>query len=319
MLDTDTLQATMPPPHGVLHFALRPAEESSVDRCGTLGLLNSTPGMIRKLLSKLKDAPKVEESTLAGRQVLGTAGLIRDNPDYDDAWYYALAARHPCIMDVGANRGFTALVALLAGNPETMRLLLVDANPEALGVACQNVTMNGYGKGITFQRGLVSEAVGNEIAFFTVGPGDAGSVYASHAKTAARKQQSMKLTTTTVDALSEIHDFQPDLVKIDVEGAELDVLKGAVTVAKSAAKFFIEMHDIEERKMAVSAQAVIDWAAANGRTAYYMKEHTPLTDAQMIAHRGRCHLLIIPSSEEYPTYLKPIAQRAPITTDLAKD
>lgn len=275
--------------------------------------------MIRNLLSKLNSAPKVEQYTLAGRSVLGTSGLIRTKPDYDDAWYYALAARHPLIMDIGANRGFTALVALLAGDPEATRLLLVDANPEALGVACQNVCMNGYGKGITFQRGLVSDVVGKEMDFFTVGPGDAGSIYASHAKTAARQQQSMKLTSTTVDALAETHEFQPDLVKIDVEGAELDVLKGAVNVAKSHAKFFIEMHDIAERKMAVSAQAVIDWSAANGRTAYYMKEHTPLDDAQMIAHRGRCHLLIIPSGEEYPAYLKPIEQRAPVTADLAKD
>ena len=261
----------------------------------------------------------VEEITLAGRHLLATEGMFRSAPDYDDAWYYALAARHPTIIDVGANRGFTALLALVAGNPDNKRLLLVDANPEALGVACRNVCMNGFGRNITFQQGLVSDVAGKQVSFFTVGPGDAGSVYASHAKTAANQQKSSVMTTTTVDALADLHGIQPDLVKIDVEGAELDVLKGAARVAQSKAPFFIEMHDLQERKMAVSAQAIIDWCAANGRTPYYMKLHEPLTYPQTIAHRGRCHLFIIRSDQEYPAYLKSIAQGTPITADLAND
>ena len=179
--------------------------------------------------------------------------------------------------------------------------------------------MNGFGKNVTFQQALVSDSVGKEIEFFTVGPGEAGSVYASHAKSAARKRQSSKLTTTTIDALAETHGFQPDLVKIDVEGAELDALNGAKKVAQSPATFFVEMHDIEERKMAVSAQAVLDWAGETGRTVHYMKHHAPLTNAQTIAHRGRCHLLIMPNDQEYPAYLKPIEQKSPISPDFAED
>ncbi|MEZ5330159.1 MAG: FkbM family methyltransferase [Verrucomicrobiales bacterium] len=279
---------------------------------------------MRNLIDAIKpvlgrSSTKVEEVTLADRRVFATDGTCRPDPDYDDAWYFALAARHSTIMDVGANRGFTALLALLAGNADNKRLLLVDANSEALGVACQNVCRNGFGKNVSYQQGLVSDVTGKQVNFFTVGPGDAGSVYASHAKTAANKQKSTVMTTTTIDALAELHGIQPDLVKIDVEGAELDVLKGATNVAKSRAPFFIEMHDLQERKMVESAQAVIDWCTANGRTAYYMKQHEPLTDPQTIAHRGRCHLLIIRSDQEYPAYLKPIAQGAPIKADLSKD
>ena len=269
--------------------------------------------LIERIRTAIKNEDdEVSERMLAGRRIFGTPAVLRLDPDYDDAWLFALASYHKNIMDVGANRGFTALLASLAGAPDTKRLLLVDANPAALGVACQNLTMNGFGKGIVFQRGLVADEVGKEVEFFTIGAGDAGSVYQSHAKSAARKQQSCRLTTTTIDALAAKHDFVPDLVKMDVEGAELDALKGAVNVAKSDAAFFIEMHSLDNRPMVESARAVIAWSKANGRTAYYMKQHAPLVDPTTIAHRGRCHLLILKQEQDYPDYLKSIPQSSPL-------
>ena len=266
--------------------------------------------IIKKAIGKKED--EVSERTLAGHHVFGTPAVLRQSPDYDDGWLYALAKHHARIMDVGANRGFTALLASVAGDPKTRRLLLVDANPAALGVACQNLCMNGFGKGVVFHRGLVSDEVGKDMDFFTVGAGDAGSIYASHAKSAARQEQSYRLKSTTIDAIAAEHDFVPDLVKMDVEGAELDALRGAVEVARSNAVFFIEMHALDNRPMVESARQVIEWAKANGRTPYYMKHHQELTSPEMIADRGRCHLLILKDNQEYPEYLKSIPQGSPI-------
>ena len=272
-------------------------------------------GLLKRILNR--NAPRIAEGTVAGRRVLGTPSTVRNKPDYDDAWYFALAARHAKIMDVGANRGFTAMLALLAGDSDKKRVLLVDANAEALGVACQNLCLNDLGRRAIFHRGLVSDEVGKEVEFFTIGPGEAGSIYASHAKSAARQQQSSTLKTTTIDAIAAEHDFEPDLVKLDVEGAELDALKGAKRIAGTDALFFVEMHDLEARPMEKSARALIEWAEGCDRSIYYLKQHERLTDPKTIAHRGRCHLLILKNSRDYPAYLKPIAQCTPVTADLA--
>ena len=64
--------------------------------------------------------------------------------------------------------------------------------------------------------------------------------------------------------------------------------------------------------MEESAQAVIDWSRAHGRTPYYMKLHEPLTDPAVVAHRGRFHVLILANETSYPDYLRPIAQGSQI-------
>ena len=256
--------------------------------------------------------PTVVEKTIGDRRVLITRSIQKRRHDYDEAWYFALALRHSKIMDVGANRGETALLALMAGDTGSKRMLLVDANAEALGVACHNVCLNDLGKAVVFRRGLVSDEAGKELEFFTVGPGEAGSIYASHAKSASQKNQRIKLTTTTIDALAEEQDFSPELIKIDVEGAELDALKGAERLAETNAIFFVEMHDLDHRPMLESARILIQWAEENGRTVHYLKDHTPLTEPETIANRGRCHVLILKKEQEYPEYLRQIGQRSPI-------
>lgn len=255
----------------------------------------------------------LEERVLAGRSVVGTPGFLRQKTDYDDAWTFALTAHYRTIMDVGANRGFTALLALLSAGSESKRLLLVDANSAALGVACENLCLNGFSANVAFHCGLVSEMVGEEVDFFTVGTGDAGSIYRSHARTAVRQDQRRRMVTSTIDAIASARNFVPDLVKIDVEGAELKALKGAGTIGHSEAIFFVEMHALKDRPMVESAAAVMQWAAENGRTAYYMKHHVPLDSPDMIADRGRCHLLIIKSTQAYPEYLKAIRQGSPVS------
>ena len=52
--------------------------------------------------------------------------------------------------------------------------------------------------------------------------------------------------TVTIDAVAERLRLQPDVLKIDVEGAELSVLKGALdTLRKSRPIILIEIHSEE--------------------------------------------------------------------------
>src|SRR5690606_5965558 len=155
------------------------------------------------------------------------------------------------------------------------------------------------------------------LTFYTIGLGAAGSKYASHAQTAAALGAHTEVQTITLDDLMSYYATLPELVKIDVEGAELEVLEGARTlVEESRCKLFVEMHKIENLGMEASGDRVLDWCARTGYRAWYLKTGTALQSGAEIAHRGKCHLLLMPETEPYPEYLKGVLPNAELPKTL---
>jgi FkbM family methyltransferase len=190
-----------------------------------------------------------------------------------------------------------------------LRSVLVDPSPEAITIASKNLIVNSLSRNVSFYPAFVSNSVGEDVTFYSAGWEAASSMYSSHAKTAASKGEQKKVSTVTVDFLCEYYQLIPDLVKIDVEGAELLVLEGAKDLAsKQKAMFFIEMHKLEERTMKESGQFVIDWCKTQKYNPYYLTNHCLLTDSDQIASRGKCHLLLLPESKKYPNELTLIAR-----------
>ena len=74
-----------------------------------------------------------------------------------------------------------------------------------------------------------------------------------------------KLKTVTVDAVSNLKRFpKPDLVKMDVQGAELDVLKGAVETLKDVKHVILELQVVEYNKGAPLKDEVIAYMSEQG-------------------------------------------------------
>jgi hypothetical protein len=134
-------------------------------------------------------------------------------------------------------------------------------------------------------------------------------MFAGHAETASLTKSSYYVNQLTIDSLVEqLHCF-PDLVKIDVEGAESLALWGAIKTASDLkTKFMIEMHSPPELSMEENTERILKWCDSNKYSAFYMRDAIELTDSVQIANRGKCHLLLIPKGEEYPDYLKNISQ-----------
>ncbi len=252
----------------------------------------------------------LQTTTLLGHPVKVLPGTVRQQPDQDDAWFVWLAAHRKRLYDVGANVGFTALVAALKGME---RILLIDPNPVALSRAAANLIYNNLAAHSSYITAFASDRVGEVVPFYTVGAGAAGSMYKGHAKTAAATGSVIHVPTTTIDKLVEEQGWVPDFIKIDVEGAESKVLEGAIQTARSGQPWImVEMHSPPELPMVENARLVLDWCCQVDYQAWYMKEAVVMETPDLIAHRGKCHLLLLPKDEAYPTALAAIPQRAPL-------
>lgn len=235
-----------------------------------------------------------------------------DEPDYDDAWILALGAHSRIAFDVGANIGKSAFLLLLANKIE--ELFLIDPNPMALSIAAENMIRNNLSRHIRFINAFISDAENESLKLYTVLSGAAGSMYKSHAKTAGY----LNVQTTTLDSLVKEYQVIPDLVKIDVEGAEAKVLRGATELAKhKQTKFIMEVHGSPELSIIENTNQLLSWCQSNAYTAWYLRDKVVLTDAELIKNRGRYHLLFLPEGSPLPDYLLNIEQRAPLSKGIA--
>lgn len=265
-----------------------------------------------RLANWMSGSRELSTYRLLGKGVKALPGTIRNEPDYDDAWFAWLSAHRRRLFDVGANVGFTALVAALQGME---RMLLIDPNPVALSRAATNLIYNNLAARCGFVTAFVSDQPGETVPFYTVGAGAAGSMYRGHAQTAAVAGSVIHVPTTTIDEQAEQLGWFPDFIKVDVEGAEAKVLEGASRAVEAARPWImLEMHSPPELPMLENARLVRDWC---NRMNYrpYMKEAMVMDRPEMIAHRGKCHLLLLPACMTYPAELAAIPQRAPLPND----
>ncbi|MCK0125028.1 FkbM family methyltransferase [Gelidibacter sp. F2691] len=269
---------------------------------------------IKNFLKALFRELKGEDLKFTSKQLCGiplkvVPGTIREKVDQDDAWWFYLAANHEVIFDIGCNVGYTALLALIQDS--NRRILLVDPNPKALQIAALNIIENALGPKAQYYSGFVGDKLEEHVKFYTVGSGAAGSMYPNHAKTAASLNAYINVKTVTLDFLFQHFDLLPDLVKIDVEGAETLVMEGAKELAKkSKCTFFIEMHDVINMGMEAAGQLILEWCEAQEYNAWYLKTGAQLISAETIKTRGKCHLLLLPETKDYPTYLNGVSSNS---------
>jgi FkbM family methyltransferase len=267
--------------------------------------------MLEKALQALRShlglGTSIERRSLLGKQISIRYGVVRDKPDYDDGWLYLLIHQSRNYLDVGCNNGTELLVSAL--DDPNRPMVAIDANPKALAIAAETLILNGLSGGTLFVPAFVGASDTEEVDFYTVGSGAAGSRYSSHARSASASRSFFHLRSRTLDAITEEGKSEIDLIKIDVEGAEQEVLAGARRLcSRRRPRFVVEMHALAERSMAENGESVLSWCREAGYDAYYLREHSKVESSESFAHRGRCHLLLLPAGSPYPDELIRIQQ-----------
>ncbi len=264
---------------------------------------------LQKLLHRfLKTPPPYIDLNFLGHPLKVREATIKlQKPDYDDAWLYACALRAETVFDIGSNVGQAAM--LISLSPSVRALYLVEPNRDALIMAADNLIQNHHSDQAHFIVAFVSDTVDKTVDFWTVGTGSAGSMYDAHAISARKQGTHFVTKTVTIDALCARYGVIPDFIKLDIEGAERLALAGARTcVASKKTRFLVEVHSNPDLPMVENAKSILDWCQKNSYSAWYLKNKTLLRDAEVVAGRGRCHVLLQPQEWLFPEWLKGIEQ-----------
>ena len=145
-------------------------------------------------------------------------------------------APKPVFMDIGANIGFYTL-GLSIEHP-TLQTLAFEPIPSTFAVLQKNIALNNLKEVRAFNLGISERQ--EEVEFHTY-------TSQSGASSRIRLLESEECTKVickldTMDHFCETHKISPDIIKCDVEGAELFVFKGGVkTISKNPPIIFCEM------------------------------------------------------------------------------
>lgn len=206
--------------------------------------------MIASLLKRLCPAPLKQKIKLA-------CGV----PD-TDACLAAMKGRgfHPKVaIDVGAYSGEWTL-ALRRLFPET-RVLMVE--PQAVrkqGLQALTHALDG----VELEPVLLGSTVNSEVTFYQA---ETGSSVLRDPGNSATHSTAMQMTT--LDAVTIGTGFErPDFLKLDVQGYELEVLKGAERLLESVEAVMMEVNLIAVYEGAPLVHEVVSYMAARGFRVY---------------------------------------------------
>lgn len=158
------------------------------------------------------------------------------NPEEYSA-FRAVVQRGMTVLDIGANAGaYTLLFATWVGDKGCV--FAFEPAAEARQGLRVHVDLNGFDDRVTIVEAAVSGSVGT--AAFAIHPSGGASSLALDSLDDVRR---VNVATETIDNFCKVRELLPAVIKIDVEGSELDVLRGGRhTLALPGMHAFVEFH-----------------------------------------------------------------------------
>ncbi len=155
----------------------------------------------------------------------------------DESYKFQSRNESPLIIDCGANIGLSVIYSKIT-YPNS-RIIAIEANPEISKSLKQNIDSNGF-EGIEIQNKAVW--INEEGIEFNLENADSSSIFGKGNKT--------KIPTLRLRDLIQ-NENEVDFLKIDIEGAEYEVLKDCESALNNVQNVFVEYHSFlnQEQKL----------------------------------------------------------------------
>jgi FkbM family methyltransferase len=158
----------------------------------------------------------------------------------NNIYKFKTATSKPFIIDCGANIGLS--VIYFKRNFPNSKILAFEADPDIFNVLEENLSQFNYNDVTICNRALWDEET--EISFFSEGA-DAGRIE-------NKMHPNKKYVKCKTVKLSSFLNKKVDLLKIDIEGAEVKVLNECKELLINVDKLFVEFHSFSNLKQELS-------------------------------------------------------------------
>lgn len=173
------------------------------------------------------------------------------------------------IIDVGAHVGYYSLLAARHAGPEG-RVYAFEAEPSNFDLLTRNIELNEY-QNVVASNCAISNRVGSSTLFLTGLDTGRHSIY----KHDLPQSGTVEVNTTTLDAFMEPMGWpRIDLLKVDVEGAEIDVLEGMDQLLRmsESLNLIMELNPVLLQGAGASTAVLLERLAASGFSIHYVDE-----------------------------------------------
>lgn len=205
--------------------------------------------------------------------------------DRDYQFLQLLAKGRSVIFDVGAQFGLVSM--LMASSMESGgKIYAFEALEETSRIASQNIRLNMLADQIELVNAVIGGKTGDTCKLF------GGSTIEGFLGVT---QSYVNKSLLSLDDFAETNRLVPELVKIDVEGAEIGVLHGMRSLLKEGRiVVFLELHTLPNVPLAQNAANILRYLAEVNYKMFYLRTKAIVTDPCILSQRGRCHVLLIP-------------------------
>jgi FkbM family methyltransferase len=190
----------------------------------------------------------------------------------------AIVRKHVCpgtdVIDVGANGGlYTILFAKLLG--ETGRVLSIEPTPVALKYLQNNLERNDCRTNVLVYQGVASSLDGEYDLNIIPGKEEYSSLgNLTHPAISNEHTEKIRVPGKKIDSLVGENSLRPGFIKIDAEGAELQVLMGArQTLISHRPKLLMELSEGLLNQCGATKQQVFEMLDQLGYRIVYLVDH----------------------------------------------
>jgi FkbM family methyltransferase len=188
------------------------------------------------------------------------------------------------VLDVGANVGAYAVLFGQWVGPSGV-VYAFEPDPRAFDGLERQIALNDAVGRVRGVRAAASNRSRSSVPFLLAPSPGVGRLIDGREPGA-----SIDVRTMSIDDFCEQTGVAPSVIKIDVEGAELDVLAGARRTIQSAGDrlaLFVEMHPLEWRRRGIHAASVAEQCAAMGLAAESLDGGPPAWSTEGVCLRLR--------------------------------